>query len=232
MQPLICLEQVWAGYDGQAVLEGASLAIYPADCIGVIGPNGGGKTTLLKVVLGLIKPMRGSIHRAQGLRIGYLPQVSTLDRTFPASVRQVVLTGACDQWKAPSKAQKQQADELLGQMGVEGLAGRSVGELSGGELQRVLLARALMCRPQLLVLDEPTTYVDQHFSGAFYDLLVELNRHTAILMASHDLGAISTQVKSIACVNRSLHYHPAPQITAEQWAAYHCCPLQFLEKQP
>lgn len=228
MQPLITLNHVWAGYDGRAAIEEASLVICPTDCVGVIGPNGGGKTTLLKVVLGLLKPMQGTVVRAEGLRVGYLPQVSTLDRKFPASVREVVLTGAANQWKAPKKEDKERADQLLTQMGIEPLAERAVGELSGGELQRVLLARALMCRPQLLVLDEPTTYVDQKFSRAFYDLLAELNRTTAILMASHDLGTISTRVKSIACVNRSLHYHPSPQITPAQLAAYHC-PIQILE---
>ena len=226
--PLIALHSVWAGYDGRAVLQDASLAVDACDFIGVIGPNGGGKTTLLKVVLGVLKPTEGTVERAEGLRIGYLPQVSTLDKQFPASVREAVLSGAPQVWQRPSKEDKARAAELLEQMGVGGLAERSVGELSGGELQRVLLARALMCRPQLLVLDEPTTYVDQKFNRAFYDLLSELNRTTAILMASHDIGTISKHVRAIACVNRSLHFHPSPQITADELAAYDC-PIQIVE---
>lgn len=228
MQPLIELSHVWAGYDGAAVLHDASFKICAGDYIGVIGPNGGGKTTLLKVVLGLLKPIQGTVKRAEGLQIGYLPQSSTLDRKFPASVREVVLMGRSRVWQSPSKADQERAEGLLAQMGVEQLAHRAVGELSGGELQRTLLARALMCRPQLLVLDEPTTYVDQQFNRAFYDLLAELNHTTAILMASHDLGTISQHVGSIACVNRSLHFHPSSQITPEQLAAYHC-PIQILE---
>lgn len=227
---LITIDNLSAGYDGRAVIEHATITVRRGDYIGVIGPNGGGKTTLIKAILGLIKPMAGTIRRGD-FAMGYLPQVSSIDRQFPASAREVVLSGlqgAKHWWQRYSKNDRREADKLLAQMGVAHLAHKSTSELSGGEMQRVLLCRALICHPELLILDEPTTYVDNKFEGEFYEILRQLNHHLAIIMVSHDLGTICSYVKSIACVNHTLHYHPSNVITEEQLELYDC-PIQLLE---
>lgn len=229
---LVTINGLTAGYKGVKVIEDVSMSIQNRDYIGVIGPNGGGKTTLIKTILGLIKPMSGSIDiDHKGLRIGYLPQINSLDRQFPSSVESVVLTGLQGDkrwWQSHTKAEKKRANELLPMMGIGHLGHRAIGDLSGGELQRVLLARALMCEPELLILDEPTTYVDNKFEKEFYEILKQLNERIAIVMVSHDLGTICAYVKSIACVNHTLHYHPSNVITEEQLELYDC-PIQLLE---
>lgn len=229
---LVTISGLTAGYKGIKVIEGVNLSIHDGDYIGVIGPNGGGKTTLIKTILGLVKPMSGSITiERKGLKIGYLPQINSLDRQFPASVESVVLTGLQGDkrwWQHYTTEEKMRANELLPMMGMGHLARRSIGDLSGGELQRVLLARALMCNPELLILDEPTTYVDNKFEKEFYEILKQLNERIAIVMVSHDLGTICAYVKSIACVNHTLHYHPSNVITEEQLELYDC-PIQLIE---
>ncbi|MEF9949944.1 MAG: ABC transporter ATP-binding protein [Mucinivorans sp.] len=231
---LIEICDLTAGYQGIAAIEHVNLTIYEHDYIGVIGPNGGGKTTLVKTILGLVKPMAGSV-RCDGvghdLRVGYLPQMTSLDRQFPLSARELVLTGlqgVKHWWQGYSRGDRLRADELLTSMGASHLGSRATSSLSGGELQRVLLARALMCDPRLLLLDEPTTYVDDKFEREFYEILKSLTTRLAIVMVSHDLGTICSYVKSIACVNHTLHYHPSNMITAEQLELYDC-PIQLLE---
>ncbi|MCF8231388.1 MAG: ABC transporter ATP-binding protein [Bacteroidales bacterium] len=229
---LIDIEHVYAGYDNTMVLKDVNLEIYDKDFIGVIGPNGGGKTTLLKLMLGLLKPSRGKIHRYTSISsgIGYLPQYSEIDRKFPITVRNVVLSGAITGKKflfKHSRKQKQRADELMQQMGIAYLKNKPIGELSGGQLQRAFLCRALVSDPSLLILDEPNTFVDNAFEGELYEILRELNRYMAIVMVSHDVGIISPYVKTIACVNETLHYHPSNKITQQQLATYNC-PIQLL----
>ncbi|MGC9471259.1 MAG: metal ABC transporter ATP-binding protein [Bacteroidales bacterium] len=234
MKPLVKLENVTAGYNGEAVLEGVDLEIFPDDFIGVIGPNGGGKTTLLKVILGLIKPWSGSVKYAgdpvPGTLMGYLPQHTDLDRSFPISVEEVVLSGLLPRkgfFTPYRKEHRLAAQNALEKTGINHLLHRAIGELSGGQLQRVLLARALVGSPRLLILDEPVTYVDNRFEGELYELLKELNRNMAILMVSHDVGTITSYIKTIACVNRTLHYHPSNKISEQQLAAYNC-PIQII----
>jgi len=223
MQKLVELRKVSAGYGDKVILRDVDFNISKDDFIGVIGPNGGGKTTLIKTILGILPKLSGEIVTAQGLRIGYLPQQTTIDRSFPISARDVVCSG-----DAAAKPDFERAEALLAKLSVEYLAKKPIGSLSGGELQRVLLARALMCSPELLVLDEPATYVDNKFEHKMYDILHEINGSVAILMVSHDLGMISRHVKGIACVNRSLHYHDSNIITPHQLDLYDC-PMQLLE---
>lgn len=223
-QLLISLENVSVGYGDKTILHGVSLSVSEGDFIGVIGPNGGGKTTLVKTILSLLSPTEGRVVRHRpDLRIGYLPQITTVDRLFPISVTGLVCSGEPSQ-----KPDRMKARELLADMGISHLAGKQIGELSGGELQRVLLARALMCNPHLLVLDEPSTFVDNKFENLMYDLLHEINSTVAILMVSHDLGMISRHVRGIACVNRSVHYHDSNVISQHQLDLYDC-PMQLLE---
>lgn len=234
-QPLVTIRELAAGYNGVPVIKDVNLDIHPHDFIGVIGPNGGGKTTLSKVILGLLPPIKGDVNFPSGrLNIGYLPQVSLIDRSFPITVMDVILSGAVSEknwWRALSREHKQKARQLVNDMGLAGLADRPVGEVSGGELQRTLLARAIINDPQLLVLDEPNTFVDRNFEGELYKLLGELNREMAVFLISHDIGTISPIVKTIACVNGTLHYHPSNVLTAEVLQVYNC-PIDLITHGP
>lgn len=226
---ILNVNNVTCGYEGKAVLKDITLEVEDNDFIGIIGPNGGGKTTLLKLLIGEIHPFKGSIDR-YGTSFGYLPQAQQIDKKFPISVMNVVLSGLLGKmgiFGRFGKAQKASAMECLHMAGIAHLSSRSIGELSGGQLQRVLLCRALISDPQLLILDEPDTYVDSKFEGELYELLEEINKHMAIIMVSHDLGTITTHVKTIACVNGTLHYHKSNHITPEQLNAYNC-PIQII----
>ena len=236
MQPILELQGVTAGYDEEIILRNVNFTIRENDFIGVIGPNGGGKTTLVKVILGSIRPMSGKVvyhpgeEAGQQLRIGYLPQVNNTDRVFPITVLNVVLSGLARPNKLInrfSKSQVTKAREMLDSMGISHLADKNMGELSGGQMQRVFLCRAIVSEPQLLILDEPNTFVDNKFESDLYQSLKILNQRMAILMVSHDVGTITYFVKSIACVNRELHYHGSNIITQEQLAAYNC-PIQII----
>ena len=228
------MHSVSASYGANIVLEDVSIRIYENDFIGVIGPNGGGKTTLLKLILGLIKPEKGKITFNPGLlnstRIGYLPQLSTGDVNYPVTVTDVVLSGLMISKKIismMSQSDRRRAESVIDDLGLSDLASVSLNELSGGQLQKVFLARAIIGNPRLLLLDEPGNFVDSTFENDFYEKLRELNHNMAILMVSHDVGMISSHVKSYACVNRVLHYHPSPEITNEQLLAYGC-PIQLI----
>lgn len=235
MKKLVELNGITAGYDGAIALNDINFVIGDKDYIGVIGPNGGGKTTLLKVILGILPPYSGEIllkESSSGVRdfIGYLPQVNNIDKKFPITVKEVILSGIMSHksfFSRYSQADKIRVDELLHKTGIEHLKNRVIGELSGGQMQRAFLCRALISKPQLLILDEPNTYVDNKFEGELYNLLKELNKEMAIVIVSHDLGTISSYVKSIACVNRQLHYHPSNIISQEQLAGYNC-PIQLI----
>lgn len=220
-----------AGYDGHVAITDVNLTVDSSDFIGVIGPNGGGKTTFIKTILGLVKPMKGEVKFAdRSLKMGYLPQRHTIDTEFPATAMQVVLSGlqgAKRWWQPISRSERLRAVELMNMSDIEHLAHRTISDLSGGEMQRLLLCRALMCSPELLILDEPTTYVDSKFEKNFYELLGELSKTVAIIMVSHDLGTICSYVRSIACINGTLHYHPTNTITAEQLELYEC-PIQLV----
>lgn len=234
MANLLRIEGVSAGYNGDTVLHDIHLVINERDFIGVIGPNGGGKTTLLKMILGLLKPVAGTIEYNREILgphdIGYLPQMAEGDLSFPLSVRDVVLSGLMHTKRSTgrmNRADIKRSDEVLSDLGIYHLRGRCLSELSGGELQRVYLGRALAGSPHLLLLDEPGNFVDSSFSQGFYDKLKELNEKIAIMMVSHDVGTISAYVKSFACVNRHLHYHDSGKITNEQLKGYGC-PIQLI----
>jgi zinc transport system ATP-binding protein len=234
MKPLIHIHNLTAGYPGNIVLEDIDLKIFDQDFIGVIGPNGGGKTTMLKVMLGLIQPQKGKIYFREDLPrhkrpIGYLPQVKHLDRKFPITVLDVVRSGSLMRPYPfrDTAAEKRAALDLLEEMGVLGSQKSAIGELSGGQMQRVFLCRALISDPKVLILDEPDTFVDNQFEGELYEKLKALNERMAIVLVSHDVGTISFYVKTIACVNRFLHYHPSNRITAEDLTVYNC-PLQII----
>jgi len=230
-KPLVSINHLDAGYQGKVVLTDVSLEIQELDFIGIIGPNGGGKTTLLKILMGLMKPISGRVdYHFERTRIGYLPQGSQPDNQFPISVQEVVASGldhGFRQGRQKAAGRLQQVSETLAKVGMDALRARPVGELSGGELQRTMLARAIVSAPRLLVLDEPDTYVDNRFEMELYELLRELNKTMTILLVSHDLGMISQYIKTIACVNRDLHYHSSNEISEEQLKVYNC-PIEII----
>lgn len=234
-EALISVRGVTAAYNGEPVLTNVDLDIFPNDFIGVIGPNGGGKTTLSKILLGILKPQKGDVVFPYGRpNVGYLPQVSQIDHSFPITVLDVVLSGLSSKgnwWRSLASGQKQKALKLIADNGLEGLAHRPVGTLSGGQLQRALLARAIINDPQVLVLDEPNTFVDRNFEGELYQLLEKLNESMAIFLISHDIGTISSIVKTIACVNGTLHYHPSNVLTDEVLKVYNC-PIDLIAHGP
>lgn len=230
-RPLIQIKDMDAGYQKKVVLSGINFSVQPNDFIGIIGPNGGGKTTLVKVIMGLIRPMKGTIITDLDRReIGYLPQGSQPDEQFPISVREVVASGLAhglQTGKRQDLLENKRIDDVLERVGLRSLESRAIGELSGGELQRTMLARAIISSPRLLVLDEPDTYVDNRFEQELYGLLRELNDKITILLVTHDVGIISPYIKSIACVNRDLHYHASNEISEEQLKVYNC-PIEII----
>jgi zinc transport system ATP-binding protein len=228
------MKSLSVSYGTDLVLQDVDFKVYENDFIGVIGPNGGGKTTLLKVILGLVRPLKGKLLFSEELRnsnnIGYLPQISTGDNNYPVSVKDVILSGLMIRKGLVSrmnKSDRKKADNVIEELGLTSLAGSSLNELSGGQLQRVLLGRAIIGDPGLLLLDEPGNFVDANFENDFYEKLRILNKRMAILMVSHDIGTISAHIKSFACVNRHLHYHPSSEISNEQLLAYGC-PIQLI----
>jgi len=234
MKPLIDIQNLTVGYDKIPVLSDVNLKIFDNDFLGVIGPNGGGKTSLLKAILGLLKPFAGKIIFRDDLNVskkpvGYLPQVKHIDRKFPITVFDVVRSGAIMEpvKQQYSKELKQRVNHLLEEMGISGISKKAIGELSGGQMQRVFLCRALLGNPKILILDEPDTFVDNRFEGELYEKLRVLNQEIAIILVSHDVGTISSYVKTIACVNGNLHYHQSNRISQEQLDNYNC-PIQVI----
>jgi zinc transport system ATP-binding protein len=223
-----------ASYGANIVLQDVDFRVNENDFIGVIGPNGGGKTTLLKIILGLLKPVKGEMvfnaELLNGNSIGYLPQMSTGDINYPVTVRDIILSGLMIRksvFSGMSAADKIKAGKVIEELGLSGMAKSTLNELSGGQMQRVFLGRAIIGDPRLLLLDEPGNFVDTTFENDFYEKLKDLNKRMAILMVSHDVGTISAHIKSFACVNRSLHYHPSHEITNEDLLAYGC-PIQLV----
>lgn len=225
---LVSIRNVSAGYNHKVVLENVQLDIHKNDFIGIIGPNGGGKTTFIKILLNEITPFSGEIifHKdRKELKIGYLPQVIDIDTKFPISVLDVVLSGLMSDFTKKlrhNKTELKKALELVEQFGLKEYSKTAIGELSGGQRQKTLLARAIISNPDLLLLDEPNTYVDNNFEQEIYQLLRELNDRMAILLVTHDVGTISSYVKTIGCINKGFHYHQGNEITNELLHAYNC----------
>ena len=233
---IVKISDLSVSYDGEVALEGVNISFYADDFVGIIGPNGGGKSTLIKVILGLV-PYVGTVDISEEVvagGIGYMPQQNLFDKEFPISVEELVLSGLQRNkglFGRYSKSGKSRVKAILEELGVDNLAKKCVGELSGGQLQRALLGRAIISEPKLLILDEPANFVDNRFENELYTLLTELNKRMAIIMVSHDVGTITTVVKNVVCVNRTVHRHPTAELTPELLANYHC-PIQVLSHGP
>lgn len=235
-------------YSGKEVLHSIDLLVNEGDFIAVVGPNGGGKTTLLKLIVGLLKPTRGTVRLTgrkgarKGLEIGYVPQQIDHNLNFPATALDVVIMGkhVPENRLLLSRTRQDRRDGMaaLEKMGIAEFAERKISDLSGGQRQRALIARALVTEPELLVLDEPTASIDSRGQTEFYQLLQGLNKELTILMVSHDLLSVSAYAKSVACVNRRLHYHQAFETSGELLdAVYACsvydsCPVTFPVVEP
>lgn len=221
---VIRCEDLSFSYGGPQVLDRVSLEVAAGEFLGLVGPNGGGKSTLLKLILGLIEPQRGRIEILgrspfeAGTDLGYVPQYPPFARDFPITVKQTVLNGRLHGhrlWGRYSTADKKAVTQSLREISIVHLADRQLGTLSGGELQRVLLARALVTEPRILILDEPTANIDHRSEGELFDLLKELNQRMTILVVSHDIAFISSYVGRVACLDRSLVCHPTQEIDAD-----------------
>jgi len=234
---VVRLDDVWVHYDSIPVLEGINLSVEPNNFLGIIGPNGGGKTTLLKVILGLIKPARGKVSvmgqsPERGRKfIGYISQYNLFDHDFPISVLDVVLMGRYSKTglgRRYSEEDKRIVNEALKTVDMLDYKDRQVGKLSGGEQQRVFIARALVTDPKLLLLDEPTASIDPTMQAEFYELIDSLKQRMAIIMVSHDISAVSIYVDQIACLNRQLFYHGSKEVSAEALEKTYHCPIQLI----
>lgn len=229
--PVIEIKDLWFSFNGRPVLQAVNMALYRKGFLALIGPNGGGKTTLLRLMLGLLEPKRGSVRifgeepKQVAHRVGYVPQNVHINKKFPVTVLDVVLMGRLRPgagWSRHSAADRKAAEQALEKTGMLDIRHRRVGELSGGQLQRVFIARALVSSPELLFLDEPTASLDTDGETEFYTLLKEINRAVAIVLVTHDMLVISSHVKSVACVNQRVHTHDEAEITDEMMGMLHC----------
>jgi zinc transport system ATP-binding protein len=240
---IINIQNLNFSYNSQPVLIDVNLSVAPGDFIAMIGPNGGGKTTLLKLMLGLLNADSGSMQifgrRPQEVshRIGYVPQDVHINKNFPVSALDVVLMGKLKPrrgWSWHSQQDRIEALNVLKRVEIEKFRDHRIGELSGGQKQRVFVARALVTDPELLFLDEPTASIDTKGQTEFYAMLKELNKKITIIVVSHDLMVISGYVKSVICVNQRLHYHGHAELTGEMIEMmYNCtaegtCPVELI----
>lgn len=229
------IENVSVKFNNQPVLQNINLQIGVNDFLAIIGPNGGGKSTLLKVILGLLKADQGSVsvfgnqpgnpHNP----IGYLPQHVSFDPDFPINVRDTVLSGRYHGlFKGYSDKDRDVVTEALKEVGMLKLQDRQMSRLSGGQMQRVFIARALVRDPKLLLLDEPMASIDPEMQDSFYKLLSRLRERMAIVLISHDVGAVSNQVENIACLNQRLYYHGPVQDSEKGLEAVYKCPIDLI----
>jgi zinc transport system ATP-binding protein len=237
MDAIVELNDVWLRFDGKVILENITLVVDKNDFLGIIGPNGGGKTSLLKVILGLIKPNQGEVKVFGGppqknrKSIGYVPQLGRFDMEFPALVRDVIATGRLGPRKllrGYSRKDKELVEKVLRDVDMVEFKDRHIGSLSGGEIQRVFIARALVSDPKLLLLDEPTASVDKLSDTKFWEFLNILKEVIPIILVTHDISAVSTYVEKIACLNRKLFYNGTKQITPEMWEETYKCPVDMI----
>jgi zinc transport system ATP-binding protein len=232
------LNNVSVFYDNVCALKDINLDVEEGQFLGIIGPNGGGKTTLLKVILGLIKPFKGEVRvfskkaSEGGKLLAYVPQASSFDRTFPINVLNVVLMGKLrgklDIFHRYSNEEKDAVLSILNELAIFDIKDRQIGELSGGQLQKVLIARALAVEPKIILLDEPTASLDANSSSQIYFLLKKLNEEITVLVVTHDMSAVSSYFENIACLNRKLYYHGSTEITQGIVDEVYGCPIDLI----
>ncbi|MBN7772183.1 ATP-binding cassette domain-containing protein [Clostridium aminobutyricum] len=237
-QTAVKIENLSVYYGQTPAIIDASFDVEEGEFLGIIGPNGGGKTTLLKAILGLTPISSGTIEiygkkiSKNRKLIGYVPQIAAMDKRFPISVLEVVLTGRLNQGLSPffkfQSKDKESAYEALKKVGIEHLANRQISELSGGEFQRMLIARALTVNPKMLILDEPTASVDAASKEQIYNLLGELNKEMTIILVTHDLMTVTSQVNKLVCLNEKLVYDGKPELTEKIVTSLYGCSVDLL----
>ncbi|MBN2621417.1 metal ABC transporter ATP-binding protein [candidate division WOR-3 bacterium] len=240
-EPIVELQHVYFSYDRVPVLEDVSITVHDRDFLSIIGPNGGGKTTILKILCGLLTPQQGMVRVFQTTpararhRIGYLPQHLVFDHDFPIRIIDVVLMGRLGRTglgHSYTSADHGIAERVLALVGLSDLKHRTIADLSGGQRQRVLIARALATEPQLLLLDEPVSSIDTQWQNTLYQLLNELNTRIAIVLVTHDISVVSTYIDKIACVNKKLFFHGSKKEGIQKLAELYECPVQILTHSP
>ncbi|SFM97747.1 metal ABC transporter ATP-binding protein [Thermodesulforhabdus norvegica] len=230
----VVFKDVSFAYGNNLVLDNVEFSIPEGDFVALMGPNGGGKTTLLKLCVGLLRPQRGTVQvfgkdpAEVRSMIGYVPQETNPNAHFPVRVIDVVMMGLLPDRIRHGKAQKKKVQKILDRMGLLDLENRKISELSGGQRQKVMIARALVSDPKILFLDEPTASVDRAFHTELYEMLRELNSRITIVVVSHDMSVLSSYVKSVACVNRRVVYHSRAEITPGMIDALYHCPVELV----
>lgn len=213
-KPVISFEKVDFAYNSELILKDVSFSIHKGQFVSVIGPNGGGKTTLLKLILGQLKPLAGNISLSE--KLAYVPQYQTFDSDFPTSVYNAVLTGILHKnLFRYSSEDKKTALKSLELVGLSEYKHRPLSSLSGGQKQRVLIARALTSQAEIIILDEPLANVDREVGKKIYEILKEISREKTILLVSHDVGVVTDISDRVLCVNRSVYAHEADALTGE-----------------
>lgn len=220
---VISLNGVDFSYNGEPVLQNVNLTIHEREMIGIVGPNGGGKTTLLRLILGLLKPRRGQVlvfgqpPAKSSHRLGYVPQHMLYDNRFPVSVLDVVLMGLTGKSSLGpfARATVRKAEEALASVNLSDSRNSAFAELSGGQRQRVLIARALASSPDMLLFDEPTANVDTTAGEKLYEILDQLNERMTILIVSHDIGFVNRHISSVVCVNQQVVVHPTSALAGQ-----------------
>ena len=219
-RPLITLSGICMDYDGRSILSDVSATVCHGDFVAITGPNGGGKTTLLRIILGLLRPAAGTVTYCGGCppTTGYPPPKNSVDSHFPITVREVVATGLLGHSHLSAAQKSARVDEYIRIVDLASHADHPIGRLSGGQLQRALLGRALVSQPSLLVMDEPLSYLDKHFEARLYDILRSVREHSTILLVSHEMNTIDTMATHHWIVDHTLH-----QCTAERHYGHSGC---------
>ncbi|MBI4634166.1 MAG: metal ABC transporter ATP-binding protein [Deltaproteobacteria bacterium] len=233
MEHLIEIRDLTFGYGRTAVVEDISLDIADKDYILLIGPNGGGKTTLLKLILGILKPWNGTIAFQKDIagQIGYVPQFSSFNRNFPITVSEMALSGCIsgrNYLKRYSREERRRTDMMLEKVNLSDKRNESIIDLSGGQLQRVLIARSLVSEPAILLLDEPTASIDITSQSTLLNLLDELNQEIAIVVVTHDPTAFSLSYRHLACLNKNLYFHGRGKLDAAVLENIYGCPVELI----